>query len=183
MQIGAGIMLVFASMARMSAQRGVVLAGAAAGVAAARLYRRRRPGTRHGGGAPDLRPCGLYQHFFAQPAGHVYVGITKNYQTRLAQHAAESWWYTYADLSRSLWQVWTAADCPPGYTPTDMAKAAETAAILEHAPIGNVDENPLYQQQQPYRQQLKAAAAGWHDPAPAVTPRRHHALPGRRRTA
>ncbi len=129
-----------------------------------------------------MRPCGLYQHFFAEPGGHVYVGITNNYQARLAQHAQESWWYGYADLRRSTWQEWTPADCLPGWTPRQMAKAAETAAILQYAPIGNTDENPQYLAQEPYRRQLKAAAAQTN-PATALTPRRTYALTGRRRTA
>ncbi len=156
---------------------------AAAAWVAVRLYaRRHRTVLRASDAYADMRPCGLYQHFFAEPAGHVYVGITNNYQARLAQHAAESWWFGYTDLRRSTWQVWTAADCPPGFTPRDMAKAAETAAILQYAPIGNTDENPLYRVQQPERLRLKAAI-GWTDPATALTPRRTYALAGRRRTA
>ncbi len=150
---------------------------AATTVTATRLYLRWRASRV----TVDMRDVGLYQHFFAEPGGHVYVGITNDYQARLAQHARESWWYGYADLSRSTWQVWKAADCLPGWTPRQMAKAAETAAIVAYAPIGNVDENPLYRQQEPYRRQLKAAA-GWTDRAPALTPRR--TIPAwRRRTA
>ena len=156
---------------------------AAAAWVAVRLYaRRHRTVLRASDAYADMRPCGLYQHFFFEPAGHVYVGITNNYQARLDQHRAESWWFGYADLNRSLWQVWTAADCPPGFTPRDMAKAAETAAILAYTPIGNQDENPRYQAQEPYRDQLKAAI-GWTNQAPALTPRRTYALAGRRRTA
>ncbi len=145
----------------------------------ARSALRARTGTtRHAfrRGQLDMRPCCLYQYFFPPHMGnHVYVGISNDFKARRDQHAEKSWWYGYVDHSRTVLQTWTAADCPPGWSPRHMAKAAETAAIRQFAPIGNTDENPLYRAQTPIRAQLQAAI-GW-TPAAAVTP------PTRRRYA
>ncbi len=142
----------------------------------ARSALRARTGTtRHTfrGGQLDMRPCGVYQHFFAAPNGHVYVGITNHYRARTAQHLEGSWWAAYADWDRSLWQEWTAADCPPGVTPRQMAKAEESRLIALYAPIGNTEENPYYRAQQPVRAQMQAAI-GWTPTAAVSPPRRRY---------
>lgn len=144
------------------------VAAVAAAAWAYTIWRNRHPEL-----AGDQRPTGLYRHYFTNGAA-LYGGITNNYPARWAQHLAGSWWTAYADPARSTWQVWTAADCPPGRTPRQMAKAAESEFIFEYAPIGNVDENPLWFEQEPYRRQLKAAI-GWTDPP------RQAAHPARRR--
>jgi hypothetical protein len=119
----------------------------------------------------NMEPVGLYCHYFTN-AYPVYGGITNDYRARCIEHMQGSWWWPYVDHSRSTFQEWTAADCPPGWTPRDLAKAAETAFITQYAPIGNTAENPLWWEQEPYRRQLKAAV-GWVDrPAPAQSRRR-----------
>ena len=139
----------------------------------ARSAVRARTGTtRHAfrGGQLDMRPCGVYQHFFTNGA-HVYIGQTNHYRARTQQHIDGSWWTAYVDWPRSLWQEWTAKDCPPGVTPTDLALAEEARLIALHAPIGNKVHNPLYWQQEWERARLKAAIA-WVDPTPAAPARR-----------
>ncbi len=118
----------------------------------------------------DMRPVGVYQHFFTN-AQHVYVGITNDYPARCAQHAESSWWWAYVDPTRSLLQTFTADDCAPGWTPRQMAKALESRLITTYAPIGNTEENPLYGPQTPIRAQLQAAI-GWTPPPPADRPGR-----------